>query len=395
MQKSKKILLVENEPLIAEILPKLLRPLGYEVMLVADGDAALEAVAQEFPCLVIVDEHPLKMDGLTLCKILKNDFVTSYIPVILLIEKRQIRKKLLEIEHGIDDYLLKPPDPIELEVRIEMALRRTEHQVQANSLTRLPGNHEIEKNIKARLESNQIFSFMYFDVDNFKSFNDCYGYFRGDAVIMHTARIITATVKKLGNQNDFVGHVGGDDFVVITTPDKEALISHEIIRQFDRLIPLHYSQMHRWLKYMPAKDRSGKDIRAPFMTLSVAVVNNQNLVIRNCIELTELAFEIKKYLKSITGSKYLVNRRIDDKGLPQRQGLVKEDYSLPMRFDPVFRGSKVPLGQQLLNAHLISESQLEEALQEHWNTGQLLGQVLLRMNLISRQGLEPFLKTTK
>ncbi|MDP3142585.1 MAG: diguanylate cyclase [Candidatus Omnitrophota bacterium] len=395
MHRPKKILLVENEPLIGEILPKLLKPLGYEVMLVLDGYAALEEIKKEFPALIIVDEHLPNMDGFTLCKILKSDFVTSYIPIILLIEKRQIRKKILEVEQGMDDYILKPPDPIELEVRIEMALKRTEHQVHADSLTRLPGNREIEKKIKAKIETGQQFSFIYFDVDNFKSFNDCYGYFRGDSVIMQTARIIAATVKKIGNKDDFVGHVGGDDFVVVTTVDKETVISHEIIHQFDRLIPLHYSPMHRKLKYLPVKDRSGKDIKAPIMSISAAIVNNRNLEIRNVIELTEVAFEIKKYLKAITGSKYLINRRTSKKGAPQNKELIKESFNMPVRFGQVFRRSKKPLGQLLLDAKLITESQLEEALREHWNTGQLLGQVLLKLNLISAKDLEGLLKLEK
>src|SRR3989338_6794660 len=135
MQNSKKILLVENEPLIAEILPQILKPLGYEVILAPDGLAALELIKSEFPVLIIVDENLPKMDGFTLCKILKGDFTTSYIPAILLIEKRQIRRKILEVEQGMDDYIIKPPDPIDLEVRMEMALKRTEHQVHANSLT--------------------------------------------------------------------------------------------------------------------------------------------------------------------------------------------------------------------------------------------------------------------
>ncbi|MFZ5800875.1 MAG: response regulator [Candidatus Omnitrophota bacterium] len=394
MPKSQKILLVENEPIIREILPKLLKPQGYEVILVPDGYAALEVIKREFPLLIIIDEDLPSMDGFTLCKILKSDFITSYIPLIILIEKKQIRKKLLEVEHGMDDYIVKPPDPIDLEIRIEMALRRTEHQVQANSLTRLPGNREIEKVLKSRIESGVLFSFIYFDVDNFKAFNDSYGYFRGDEVIMQTARIISATVKKLGNKEDFVGHVGGDDFIVVTTPEKETLLCHEIIYQFDRLIPLHYSPNHRRLRYIPTHDRSGNPIRASLMSISVAIVNNKQLAIRNVIELTELAFEIKRYLKSLSGSKYLINRRVDDKGSDFRKELVKESFTAtPVKFGEVFRRKKLPLGQLLLNAKLITESQLEEALREHWTTGQLLGQVLLRMNLISAGDLERFIKS--
>jgi diguanylate cyclase (GGDEF)-like protein len=390
MHRNIKILLAEAESKIAEILPKFLRPIGYEVISCSDGKTALELAHRERPDLIIADANLPQMNGFSLAKILKSDFITSYIPIIMLIEKRQVRKEILDIEQGIDDYLLKPPDPIDLEVRIEMSLRRTEHQVHANSLTRLPGNRSIERVLKRKITEGNPLSFLYFDSDNFKSFNDRYGYLKGDDVIMQTARIITSVVKKFGNSNDFVGHVGGDDFVVITNPDKEAEISKNIISEFDRLVPYQYSPEDRKSKHLIVKDRSGKTIKAPLMSISIAIVNNKNRQISNLVELIEVAFEIKKYLKSISGSKFLINRRGTNQGIKKRTSAITGTHFV--RFS---KGKKeqerLPLGQLLLQASLISESQLEEALKEHLSTGELLGQTLLRMKFISPLELNKFI----
>jgi len=388
--RKRKIVLAEGELVIAEILPQLLKPIGYEVITASDGESALVTIKRELPDLIIIDSDLDKIDGFALCKILKSDFITSYVPIIILIEKRQIRKRLLEIQEGVDDYIIKPPDPIDLQVRLEMALRRTAHQVHANSLTRLPGNRAIESASRNRIDKEEPFSFLYLDIDQFKSFNDTYGYLRGDGVIMQTARILTDSVRKHGNKDDFVGHVGGDDFVIITTPQKESILAKDIIRQFDRLIPLHYSTEDRTIGYLSVKDRQDKDIKAPLMGISIAVVNNKLRKIKNVLELTEIAFEIKKHIKTIKGSKFLVNRRASgSENLSKNYGSDEEGSHVRALQDSK---EALPIGQLLLKAKLITEEQLTEALFEHWSSRELLGQTLIKMGLISDEDLEPFLR---
>lgn len=387
--RKKKIVLAEGETIIAEIIPQFLKPIGYEVIVSADGHNALEVIKKELPDLIIVDGDLSGIDGFSLCKTLKSDFLTSYIPIIILIEKRQIRKKILEIKEGIDDYILKPPDPIDLEVRMEIALRSTAHQFHASSLTRLPGNKAIENITRSRIQEGAPFSFMYLDIDQFKSFNDTYGYLRGDGVIMQSAKIFTDCVKKLGNKNDFVGHIGGDDFVIVTTPDKEEAVAREIIREFDRLIPLHYSEQDRLIGYLSVKDRQDNNVKAPLMSISIAIVNNSKQDINGVIELTEIASEIKKYLKTMVGSKFLVNRRSINQSKIERKALdAKEDKKKP-RLKQEFE--VLPIGQLLLKAKLIDENQLTEALFEHWTSRRLLGETLVKMGLITHEDLTPFL----
>ena len=164
----KKALLAEHEAGIAEIIQYLLKAWDYDTITTAKGSAVLEMVRQEQPDIIIIDWGLPDMDGLKVSKALKEDFLTAHIPIIVLIDKKQIRKKMLEIEQGVDDYIANPPDPIDLEVRMELALRRTSHQLYANALTKLPGNKQIEKAIHSRMDEKKLFSVAYYDIDNFK-----------------------------------------------------------------------------------------------------------------------------------------------------------------------------------------------------------------------------------
>ncbi len=382
--KTKKIVLAEGQSVIADILPQFLKPMGYEVLVADNGPHALKQIRQKLPDLIIVDSDLAVVDGISLCKILKRDFLTSYIPVILLIDKRQLRKKLLEIKEGVDDYIFKPPDPIDLQVRLEMALRRTDHQMHANSLTRLPGNKAIEYVSRQRINKGDAFSFMYLDIDNFKAFNDTYGYLRGDGVIMQTARIISDSVVRKGNKEDFVGHVGGDDFVVMTDPGCEKGLARAIIREFNRLIPYHYDTNDRMTGYLTVKDRQRNVIKAPIMGISIAIVNNRYRTIHNMIELTELASEIKTHLKSIPGSKYLINRRVGEDDISSGED---GNFFLDRNYTQAGEPKILPLGQFLLKAKVLDEKRLREALFEHWTSRELLGQTLIRMGLIREEDL--------
>ena len=295
----KKVLLAEHEAGIAEIIQYLLKAWDYEIITITKGSFVLDAVRREQPDIIIIDWGLPDMDGLKVSKALKEDFLTAHIPIIVLINKKQIRKKMLEIEQGVDDYIANPPDPIDLEVRMELALRRTSHQLYANALTKLPGNRQIEKAIHSRMDDNSFFSVAYYDIDNFKSFNDKYGYMKGDSVIKHVAYIIATTVKRYGNPHDFVGHIGGDDFVVVTTPDRDRLIASESILVFNRAIHFHYSKEDRERTCIVSKDRRGNVVNMPLMSISIAIANNKNFPIKNMVELMETVTEIKSYLKTL------------------------------------------------------------------------------------------------
>lgn len=408
MSKNKKILLVLDDQSLDKILSYLLKAWNYDVLLCPDGDQALAIAAQKHPDLILIDAHLAHTDGLKLCKALKQDFVTAYIPIIILIEKKQLRRNLLDIEQGVDDFLIKPPDPIDLEIRMALSLKSADHQFHANALTKLPGNRSIEKQVKTLLEHNRSFSFAYLDINNFKSFNDKYGYMAGDRAILQSAKILSLTVKRLGNRDDFVGHIGGDDFVYISTPDKAESIAQECIDEFDRLMPLHYSPQDRHREFIKIKDRSGHAAEMPLMGLSIAIVNSQSSHIHSIFQLIETAFEIKNFLKKQYGtSQYLVNRRVVDAGMDQRttaktdqrhksgaeqRKTLEGQYEREIKTHPHKVQSYKPLGQVLLETHLINEEQLNEALNHHWQTGQRIGEAAVSLGFLHAHDIQRLLE---
>jgi diguanylate cyclase (GGDEF)-like protein len=190
-----------------------------------------------------------------------------------------------------------------------MVIRRTQEQSSANPLTKLPGNTAIERVVQKQLQEGEQFSVCYCDLDNFKAFNDKYGYEAGDRVIVHTAQLLIRTAGRNGNPGDFVGHIGGDDFVIVTTADKEDAICTEVIKDFDRTIPDFYDQRDKEKKFIQVENRSGILERFPIMTITIAVVNNVVDQFQSSHVIAERAAELKKYLKRFKGSNFLSERR--------------------------------------------------------------------------------------
>jgi diguanylate cyclase (GGDEF)-like protein len=189
-------------------------------------------------------------------------------------------------------------------------LRKLEEMyLDASPLTRLPGGIAIENVLKKRVESNQPLAFCVLDLDNFKAFNDRYGYANGSEVIKETAKIIETSVKAKGTPNDFIGHVGGDDFVVITIPEVMCEISVEIINRFDQRIPEFYEPADQQRGYILGKTRQGVEMRFPIMTISIAIVTNEHRTYSDPIEASEIAAELKDYAKTIPKSVFVVDKR--------------------------------------------------------------------------------------
>ena len=189
-------------------------------------------------------------------------------------------------------------------------LRKLEEMyLDASPLTRLPGGIAIETVLKKRIDSKHPLAFCVLDLDNFKAFNDRYGYANGSEVIKETAKIIDNVVKSKGSPDDFIGHVGGDDFVVITTPEFMRELSSEIISQFDRRIPDFYDSEERERGYILGKTRQGIEMEFPIMSISIAIVTNEHRKLINHLEASEIAAELKDYAKSIPKSVFVVDKR--------------------------------------------------------------------------------------
>ena len=304
-----KILAVDDEPDILRLTQFLLESWGYEVSTAASGKEAIERARKDEPDLILMDVNMEEMNGFEACEKIKSDFATSFIPVIMLTSQDQVQNKVHGLGKGADDYVIKTVDPLELQARIEMVIRRTQEQSGANPLTRLPGNHALERQIKKRLDSGGPFSVCYCDLDNFKAYNDKYGYEAGDRVIFHTAQLLMNTVRGMGDHNDFVGHIGGDDFVVVTTPERDVDICKSVVDAFDETISGFYEKEDLERGSIQIENRSGNLEDFPIMSITIAIVSGTQEDFETTHVIAERAAELKKYLKKFRGSNFLSERR--------------------------------------------------------------------------------------
>jgi diguanylate cyclase (GGDEF)-like protein len=194
----------------------------------------------------------------------------------------------------------------------DMALRLKrleEMYLDTNPLTHLPGGIAIDNVLKKRINSGSMFAFCLVDLDNFKAYNDHYGYARGNQVIKNTAEIIENAVEKHGTSKTFCGHIGGDDFVVISSIDSYAKICRFIVKEFDKTIDKLYDSKDMKNGCITRKTRKGKQEKFPIMTVSIGVVTNKRRKLKHVVQVGEIAADVKNYAKSKPGSLYYVDRR--------------------------------------------------------------------------------------
>ena len=276
----------------------------------------LETVARRSPpLLIVIDADGSGSDGSTLCQSLKADAFSAIVPIVFVSGNHATEQVREWFEVGADEVITPLFEPAEQRSRLDVLLHRTERNVAVHPSTRLPGTTEIEREIKARLDCGAMFAICYADLDHFKEFNDRYSYYDGDRVILIVSRIIRDVVKGLCQRDGFVGHIGGDDFIIILPLDRVQEICSEIVTVFDALIPYQYSIQDRRAGYFFGKDRRGHLHRVPLMTLSIGIVTNEHRRFSHPAEVSETATEMKMYAKTLPGSVFVVDRRKDsDRG---------------------------------------------------------------------------------
>jgi DNA-binding response OmpR family regulator len=299
------LLIVDDDADIQRILALRLQQDGYRVVRANTGAEALIAAHKQLFDLVILDLLLPDIDGFSVMGALRARTATAMMPIILLSARDSAAEKVRGLQLGADDYVTKPFSPAELQARVSAALRRHEREAGANPSTGLPGNIAIERALRHRIQRNLPFAVCYADIDNFKAYNDTYSFLKGDAVIQQTAHVLLEAIEQRGNHDDFVGHIGGDDFVVITTPDRAPQISAHAIASFDLLAPLFYDPETRQRGYIDAIDRQGRPARFPFVSLSIGIVSTALHPITHVAEVAQRSVEPKKHAKELPGSVYV------------------------------------------------------------------------------------------
>jgi diguanylate cyclase (GGDEF)-like protein len=302
------ILLVDDDPLMRRVV---MTALGetYHVLEAESGQQALDLAINRQPDLIILDVMMPEMDGFEVCHRLRRHPRTQAVPILLLTALGDIKEKIHGMQIGADDYVTKPFDPRELRARVEAHLRRSVRDLQASPLTNLPGNPAIEAVMAARLASREPLAVIYLDLNLFKAYNDRYGWIAGDRVLKMLGQIVVETVLAVGGKDDFVGHVGGDDFVVVTLPSHAEAVAREILRRFDAQIPEHYAPEDRERGWIEVVDRQGRPMQPALMTIVAAIVTNEQRRLFHPLQVAQIAAEVKKRLKTLPGSQHGLDRR--------------------------------------------------------------------------------------
>jgi diguanylate cyclase (GGDEF)-like protein len=303
------VLVVDDDPFIARLLEIELKAAGYDVRVANDGQTALGLAQERSPDLVLADVMMPNMDGFELTRRLRQDPRTAAVSIIMLTARGLSADKLEGFAIGADDYIVKPFDTPELLARIRGVLRRAREMRAQSPLTGLPGNVRIEEEIELRVDRGAQFAILYADLVHFKAYNDHYGFMRGDQVIQFTARLIEEVSRQVAEGECFVGHVGGDDFVIMTTPDLAERLAASIVERFDEEASELYDEEDRARGYLDVANRRGESQQFPLLAISIGVASTARRSYGHYAEAVAIATEMKSFTKATPGSSWAIDRR--------------------------------------------------------------------------------------
>jgi diguanylate cyclase (GGDEF)-like protein len=306
---NERILVVDDDEDIVRVVRINLELEGFEVDTAYDGVAAIESAIANPPQLVLMDIMMPRLDGLSALRRMRSHPSLAGTSIVLLTARALTEDRVEGLELGADDYVSKPFDVEELVARVKAVLRRTKAARDTSPLTGLPGNFRIGVELEARIASGQPFALIHCDLDNFKAFNDHYGFMRGDQVIKFSADVLAGAVEDTGDKGAFVGHVGGDDFVVITEAGVAEQFCKSVIDRFDDGILDYYDTTDAMKGYIEVTDRRGERYAFPMVSMSMGVVSNLLRPIASQWEASAIAVEMKEFAKKQPGSSYQIDRR--------------------------------------------------------------------------------------
>lgn len=258
--------------------------------------------------LVVVAGKGAFAAELNLARSIKKHPLLSLAPLVMYHPDPRLKTLLSGYASGADEFFYSTWKTKLFSSKLKMIIARSGRDLGVNPTTRLPGTSIIEREMSRKIKRGQRFAACYADLDNFKAYNDYYGYHFGDSLIKMTSEIIRDTVYSSA-KDGFVGHIGGDDFVFIIAPEKVRPVCDRILRIFDRMIIRRYKKEDVLRGYIVATNRRGKSEAFPIMTLSIAVIVNQKKMFRHVGEISHMIADLKSYTKTLPGSNYFIERR--------------------------------------------------------------------------------------
>jgi len=288
-----RLLIVEDDADIANMLKIYFTGLGYDVDVAWRGSDALDKTRQVLPHLIVLDIMLPDIDGYEVCRTLRTNTRTSHIPVIFLTQKDERSDRLQGLELGADDYITKPFDIEELKLRVQGAIRRSERESLTDPRSGLPAGRLIEEQLRRTIRET---AWVYMDIriNYFDQFKDVYGFVAGDDVLRFSAMLISEVVDELGTPNDFIGHAGGDNFIIVTTESAAPDIRQRLSERFSEEVQTHYNFMDRQQGFIVTPNAEGEMEKTPLMTLAIGIVTPKMQTFADIREITEMAAESRR-----------------------------------------------------------------------------------------------------
>lgn len=281
----------------------------YEFRFINVKAEELEVVLKNIPSLIIIDEDNTNVDIIDICNTIRHNDDNSITPIAVVSSNIEKEHRVKILETSVQYFIKKPIDEQYLFYTVKNIIDLLYANRKISPLTGLPGNVQIQAEMKKRLLNKEVFAILYVDLDNFKAYNDIYGFASGDEIIKFTARVISKYVHNVENSDNFIGHIGGDDFVAIISKTDYDKICQEIIIEFDTGIKKFYTSKDIHRGYVEIENRRGIMEQFPITTISVAVVEVDSDIFKSPLEIGEVGAQVKHRAKTIMGSAYVINRR--------------------------------------------------------------------------------------
>lgn len=269
----------------------------------------IEIALRNIPSLIIIDEDTADVNIVEFCKSIRSNEDNSITPIVVVSSNKEREHVIEVLKTDVEYYIKKPIEDEYFYYTIKNIVGLLTKNRRISPLTGLPGNVQIQTEMKKRLLNKETFAIMYFDLDNFKAYNDVYGFANGDEIIKFTARTISKHIHQVEDSDNFVGHIGGDDFVAIVGRTNYDEVCQNIIAEFDKFAVDFYSEEDIERGFVEVANRRGIIEQFPLTTISIAVVEVDPKIYKTTLEIGEVASQIKHKAKAILGSTYVINKR--------------------------------------------------------------------------------------
>jgi DNA-binding response OmpR family regulator len=299
------LLVVDDNDELRQVVSLVLSSAGHETAQASSGHAALKAVAEREPDLIVLDLWMPGLNGLDVCRAIKTNPFTAHIPVLMLTAQSEIDYKVQGFEAGADEYLAKPFDPRELRARVA-ALRLVRREADRNPSSGLPGGRAIESEIARRAAQNAPFAVIYFDLDHFKAFADTFGFAIADAVISATGPALRRALQN--EASGFAGHIGGDDFIVVCEAETAETVAREAALQFRAAVAEAVGAQAAARGTFVGRDRNGQEREFPLAGLASVVLLVEPSRYQSLAQLGQRAADLKRQAKAQGAGSLLVER---------------------------------------------------------------------------------------